>query len=208
MTTPFLITGCGRSGTGWAAALFTALGYPCGHEDQFSWNKAGPLAASEASWLAVPHLDALPPRTPVLRIMRDPYAVVQSATALGLLRHGAHVYDQYIEHHRPDIVQASDHLGRVIRWAALWDESMDDRLPLLRTRDYDDWRHVGSVEGAVWHATGEMPPRDQVGGALRLAGSRTNSKPEERWVTCPTIEQIMAHPDGALIAARASKYGY
>src|SRR3546814_7530220 len=49
MTAPFLITGCGRSGTAWAAALFTELGYPCGHEVQFAYDRTAPLTASERS---------------------------------------------------------------------------------------------------------------------------------------------------------------
>src|SRR3546814_6093748 len=54
-TSPFLITGCGRSGTGWAAALFTALGYPCGHETVFRYDGVGAFNQPDSSWLAVPY---------------------------------------------------------------------------------------------------------------------------------------------------------
>jgi hypothetical protein len=210
VTAPFLITGCGRSGTGWAAALFTALGYPCGHEKAFNPARSGPLTAPESSWLAVPHLDALPPHTPVLRIMRDPYAVVQSIVVRGFLRDGRDAFDVYVETHRPDITQGTrDHLGRAIRYAALWDEPMDDRTPLLRAGHFDESARIGSVVGAVWEVTREVEVLDGVRDALVLVGSQTNTTPyESRPVPAPTIEQIMAHPDGALIAARADKYGY
>lgn len=210
MTAPFLVTGCGRSGTGWAAALFTALGYPCGHEQVFgAYGQSSPLTVSESSWLAVPHLDALPPHTAVLRIMRDPYAVVRSIVARGFLRDGRDAFDVYVETHRPDITEGTrDHLGRAIRYVALWDEPIDEKVPLLRARDYDEWRHLGSVSGALWHVTGKEHSQEKVVNALARLGTKTNTTMDWESQPVPTIEQILAHPDGALIAARASKYGY
>lgn len=202
VTAPFLITGCGRSGTAWAATLFTALGYPCGHEVQFAYDRTGPLTAPESSWLAVPHLDALPPHTPVLRIMRDPYAVVQSAMAKGFLLDGRDAYDVYVETHRPDITQSRDHLGRVLRWVAMWDEPLEGSN-LLRV---DGNAHV--VTGAVRYATGAKIDRRAVGDARRLVGNRVNTDEADPGQVRLARERIDAHPDGALIAARADKYGY
>src|SRR3546814_4410525 len=51
MTAPFLITGCGRSRTAWAAALFTELGYPCGHEVQFAYDRTAPRSEEHTSEL-------------------------------------------------------------------------------------------------------------------------------------------------------------
>src|SRR3546814_9010148 len=47
MTRPFLITGLGRSGTGWAAAIMTAHGYPTGHEVVFGPNGPGRFRSEE-----------------------------------------------------------------------------------------------------------------------------------------------------------------
>lgn len=197
---PFLITGCGRSGTGWAAALFRALGHPCAHEKQFTWNKDGPLEVSESSWLAVPHMDSLPPDTPVLRIMRDPYRVVQSIIARGFLRHGDDPYDMYVEHHRPDITSASDHLGRAIRYTALWDEPLEGRN-ILRV---DGNAHV--ITGAARYATRSLVSRSEVGQVRRGIGSRVNTNLAP--MPAPSIRQIDAHPDAELLAARADRFGY
>lgn len=201
VTAPFLVTGCGRSGTGWAAALFTALGYPCGHEVQFSYDRTGPLTAPESSWLAVPHLDALPPRTPVLRIMRDPYAVVQSLMAKGFLLDGRDAYDVYVETHRPDITEGTrDHLGRVIRYVALWDE------PLYEV-DHHMLFAEDAATRAVEYATGDQPPGQVVRDVLALVGQKVNTHLDP-WQVRPARERIDAHPDGALIAARAKMFGY
>src|SRR3546814_20782302 len=95
--------------------------------------------------------------------MRDPYAVVRSVMAKGFLQDGHwDPYDLYVEEHRPDIVEPRDHLGRAIRYVALWDEPISERVPLLRARDYDEWRHLGSVWGALLHVTGKEPDRGKV----------------------------------------------
>lgn len=200
--TPFLVTGCGRSGTGWAAALFTTLGHPCKHEGQFAWNKAGPLEGGESSWLAVPHLDTLPQDTRILRIMRDPYEVVQSIMARGFLRHGADTFDGYVEHHRPDIFASRTHLGRAIRYVALWDEPLWGQNILWA----DGNTH--RITGAVRYATGARVSRTDVGDARRALGMGVNTTPLHLLLPAPTIEQINDHPDGALIATRAQRFGY
>jgi hypothetical protein len=199
--TPFLITGCGRSGTAWAASLFTALGYPCGHEEAFSRDRDGPLTESEASWLAVPYLDSLPEGTPVLRIMRDPYKVVQSIIAKGFLSRDDD-YDKFVARHRPDIVSPSTHLGRAVRYVALWDE------PLA---GYNVLRAEGSAHvttGAVRYATGDRVSRSDVGQVCRAVGVEVNATPIEERFAVPTREEIDADPDALLIRMRAERFGY
>lgn len=179
------------------------LGHPCVHEGQYRWNQAGPLEKSESSWLAVPHLDEVPPGAPVLRVLRDPYDVVHSAMSKGFLRHGADAYDMYVEHHRPDIMSAGDHLGRVIRWVALWDQPMDQiHHRRLHTGD------IRSVVEALRYATGAIATGKEVLDVLIEAGTRTNAVPPDEWTPGPTIDQIRNHPDGALIEARAERFGY
>ena len=202
MSLPFLITGCGRSGTLWAARLFTALGYPTGHEEAFSYERSGPLTAPEASWLAVPHLASLDPRTPLLRILRDPYAVVQSAVAKGFLADLSEPFAAYVAQHRPDIASPDDHLSRVIRWVVLWDEPLDSRgyWP-LRAED-----SARSITLAMVAAVGNAPPLATVGRAMADLGTTINTptEPRER----PSLDAIKAHGDAALLAKRASRFGY
>src|SRR3546814_4600428 len=74
-TSPFLITGAGRSGTGWAAALFTALGYPCGHETVFRYDGVGAFNQPDSSWLAVPYAGSEEHTSELQSLMRISSAV-------------------------------------------------------------------------------------------------------------------------------------
>lgn len=153
--------------------------------------------------MAVPHLDSLPVGTPVLRVLRNPYDVVHSAMAKGFLRHGADAYDMYVEHHRPDIANGRDQLGRVIRWVATWDEPLDHL-------DHADLYigSISSVAAAAHYATGEDASGGQILDALIEVGVRTNTVASGERMPAPTVDQIKNHPDGPLITARAQRFGY
>lgn len=74
-----LVTGTGRSGTAYTAALLSACGLKCGHEAVFNLRLhafEGELA--ESSWLAAPFVRDLGPETVVVHQLRNPHAVVQS----------------------------------------------------------------------------------------------------------------------------------
>lgn len=118
---PVLVTGCGRSGTGWAARM---LG--CHHEKQYTPTRHGPLIERESSWLAIPYLDELPDSAAVIRVIRNPYNVVASALRRNFLADPeANPYGRFAVEHCPRIGDADDHLGRVIRWVAFWDAPLD-----------------------------------------------------------------------------------
>lgn len=210
MTAPFLITGCGRSGTAWAAALFTALGYPCGHETAFNPGVLDGsfdpmfedgLAQSESSWLAVPYAHRLPQETPILRLMRNPYYVVQSAMVKGFLADLEDPFAAFVTRHRPDITFTPDHLGRVIRWVALWDETLYGVDHYLLQVETDN------VARAVEYATGDRLPDEVVQDALVLVGEHPNPGDGPR-LPQPSLDQIMNHPDAVLLAQRARRFGY
>lgn len=204
MTRPFLVTGCGRSGTTWAARALSQLGLPCLHEFQFSPVQHGPLARSESSWLAVPYLDELPTGTPVVRIMRDPYAVVRSAYARAFLSQpDANLYARFVARHRPDITRPGDHLARVIRWVALWDRPLDHHAThTLYTGD------VGSLARTLGVLSGETVSALAVLDVVERLGSRVNTNDPVVKLDVPSREAIDAHPDGSLIRARARQFGF
>ena len=63
--TRFLVTGCGRSGTGYISTTLTSLGCPCGHEvifrpeslhavTELHWP---PVLPGESSWLGAPFIE-------------------------------------------------------------------------------------------------------------------------------------------------------
>lgn len=208
MASDFLVTGCGRSGTGWAARLFTELGYPCTHEGQFNLTRSGPLRGGESSWLAIPRLDSLDPATPVLRIMRDPYEVVVSAVVRGFLRDVSEPYAAYAVQHCPEILHGPGRhsaVARVIRWVALWDQ------PLL-ARKVHGLRVEASVRDvrlAVKRVTGNAHLRDAaVSSALGRVGTAINSGDRPARVRPTERLYLNRQPDGALIRQRAERFGY
>lgn len=205
MDKPFLITGCGRSGTAWAARFFTEIGHPCGHEELYTPESAGPLSESESSWLAMPHLDDLPEGTVVLRMMRDPYQVVRSVIARGFLSDLGGPFEEYVTRHRPEITRPYSHLGRAIRWVALWDEPMDEGpYRIMRAGEPD----AVSVAETVHYTTGMHVPVEKVGQGLADVGRKVNATTYARCMRLPEVEHIAGHPDGHLLALRAQRFGY
>lgn len=201
----FLITGCGRSGTGWAARLFTGLGFPCSHEGQFNLATHGPLRGGESSWLAIPHLDSLDPSIRLLRIVRDPYEVVQSVMARGFLLNTVGPYEQYTLKHCPLIGYGNGHLSRAIRWVDFWDRPLDWRAH--ETLFCND--PATGLVNSVLHATGEEMSISKVLAVMDEIGTRTNTNvayPIGRHI--PTREEIDAHPEGARVRRRAERFGY
>lgn len=195
--TIFVISGCGRSGTGWAAALFTALGFPCGHEKSFNTERSY-LSGAESSWLAVPWLHALPRGVPVLRVMRDPHDVAASAWRRGFLNDPEDEYRRYVTEHRPDIIRVrDDHLGRVIRWVAAWDSPLEG-APLLRVDS-----SPSEVSAVVEYATAQRVPVEQASEALTQVGTVNSDDGPEL-----DRDTLTRHPNYHLIGERAERYGY
>lgn len=72
-----LITGIGRSGTGYMARVLSECGLPCGHERVFNLHTKDPddwgSRQAESSWLAVPWLGRLLTEDVlVYQLVRDP----------------------------------------------------------------------------------------------------------------------------------------
>jgi len=78
----YVVASTPRSGTGYIAQTLSRLGLRCGHEGCFRpdgqsyWQREG--AMGDASWLAVPFIDRLPPGTVVLHQTRDPVKAINS----------------------------------------------------------------------------------------------------------------------------------
>lgn len=204
---PFLVTGCGRSGTAWASHLFTAMGYPCGHEEMYSPWSSGPLVQSDSSWLAMPHLSDLPADTPIIHVVRDPFLVVQSIMVRGFLWRTNGPYEAYVAQHRPDITSATSHMGRAIRWVCKWDEPLED-VPARLLRVEDAETNLAPVVAAFHHAVGEQPADGELRLTLRKLGTRINSNPGSSRLVPPSREKILDHPDAALLVRRAERFGY
>jgi hypothetical protein len=118
--------------------------------------------------------------------------------ARGFLSNTSGSYESFVKYHRPDITRGSSHLGRAIRYAALWDE------PVLEKKHFDfriDKHNHNDILDmleylGLWN-----------GGELRLpgmVGTPINASfPKRTW-----IGEIINHPDGYLIEERHKRLGY
>lgn len=82
-----LVTGTGRCGTGYTAALLTASGIPCGHEEVYTASgiqNRHDLEA-DASWCAVPFLQDFEGR--IVHLVRHPMAVICSFLGIRFFTH-------------------------------------------------------------------------------------------------------------------------
>lgn len=78
----YIVASTPRSGTGYAAEVFSALGMACGHEKAISpgpkqYSRTGGIWG-DASWLAAPLLPDFPKTTLVLHQLRDPVKSLDS----------------------------------------------------------------------------------------------------------------------------------
>ena len=207
MSQPFLITGCGRSGTTWSARLFSRLGIQTWHERQFSPTSAGPLVISEASWLAMPYIDQLPSDTPILRVVRNPYDVVASVMQLDFQVGRPDIgneHDAFLVRHSSFITEPDDKLARAIRWVATWDYALGDIDHEMMFVDRVSAREVTAV---VRKMTGDasITERD-VRWAVQQVGTNVNHKRRTRPVV--THRDIDAHHEGWRVRRRAEFFGY
>jgi len=106
----FVVTGAGRSGTGYLSTLLTRIGIPCGHEHLFRpSNLLGkaqldwpPTIPGDASWLAAPFVEALPEGTVVLHQVREPVQVVRSFLRIRFFEEPS-PYREFVETVCPDL---------------------------------------------------------------------------------------------------------
>lgn len=167
---PFLITGVGRSGTGYMAQLMRDNGYACGHEGYYSVRGVPdhPLAEGESSWLSMPFL---PIDVPTVHVVRHPLRVLESRLDSGFLSDrgppGSH-WDDYAMRSVPGIAKSGDfgvRLGNIERfifeWAAGIERRTMGRIPKYRVEEADRWiDEVGLILVGHRDLTTELTPRN------------------------------------------------
>lgn len=72
-----IVTGTGRCGTGYVAAVLNEAGMACGHEWRFGPHGDEGGADMDSSWMAAPYLEQHPEARRVL-LWRDPTEVIES----------------------------------------------------------------------------------------------------------------------------------
>jgi hypothetical protein len=208
----FVVTGSGHSGTGWASEFFTQLGFPCGHEEWFNERLYRGMRTSDASWAAVPRL-AVIGDAPLILLLRDPLAVVQSFLRSGTYRspNTSCVMTRYTYDQLPSLKSTPDELGRCIVRTADWDMPAQSHHLLMTLRIEDmalnspDW--WDEVSAMVRFVTGETVSEDKAGQVLYDLGKNYNAHARDARVDL-SWEDILKHPLGYKLVERATQFGY
>lgn len=139
----FIVTGSPRSATQYMARLLTALRVPCSHEhalrpfaqviEVLRWWRDG---EGESSWMAWTLLPLLPDPVPVIHVVRDPWAVIDSLTNrnaicktdrmdTAVMRAIRDTISTYL----PDVFNWANWVDRAAALVLGWNRSIADRLP-------------------------------------------------------------------------------
>lgn len=215
---PFLVTGSGRCGTHYLAAVLNELGIATGHESVFAYDESHAGAwgtwRGDCSWPGAAYAHRLPAGCPVLHLVRDPLAMVRSRLGDNNLAETfpPRTVVGFVERHRPWIFDgATDDVGRVLLFVSRWNRAVEDlaggfpRLPFRRERVEDlsaDPEHLADV--VEFLAGAPVDPdtcRPVLAGVDRSTGSRGHRVALE-W------DDVRAHPNGAELLALAVDYGY
>lgn len=223
----FLITGCSRSGTQYAARLWSALGVPCGHESLFNIfslrpgdpapRLGDPSWVGDSSFLAVPFLETLPPGTVVLHQLRQPLDVIRSHVGIHFFSALGEGSPYLAENHRdflgvierccPEIFLERDECARCARYWVRWNQLAERAgkipgLDYLRYRVEDlDRRFLERVLARI----GIAVPRERIEAALRAVPHDENHRPRDESIALAQIRP------GALRDAfceLSRRYGY
>ena len=208
MVKRFLVTGCPRSGTGYAAALFRALGIRCGHEEVFGTEQvlAGEPVVwngfdGDSSWMAVP---ALPlDGVVVLHQVRHPLEVIRSIVGTRFLelvdrpnRPRPVVRNRFasvVWRHAKEVFEPETETERAAHFWRLWNERAEAHATFTyRLEDFD--------AGLLIHLCallGFDVPQDQAEAALRTTSRRVNTRARDETVSwesiAPFLGELPAH---------------
>ena len=223
----FLVTGCSRSGTQYAARLWSELGIACGHEKIFNIlslrpGDPGPRLdhpswVGDASFLAVPFLEALPAGTVVLHQLRHPLEVMRSHMGLGFFSEPPTVSPYLAENHLdflgvierncPEVFREPDECSRCavywIRWNRLAERA--ERIPGLdylryRLEDLD-----AELLERLLQRLGIELPRARIAAALAAVPPDENHRPRDESIE---LSRIRAPELRASLRELARRYGY
>jgi len=151
-----VVTGTGRSGTGFAAQWLTSAGVPCGHEQFFTITgydgalqrmRRYPEFVAESSWMAVPWLDRPQlAEAAVIHQVRHPKKVAESC-----MRHPPGTtppYLEYLEAHCPEVARYDDDLNKAVARWVYWNRRIEDAC---QDREHFFWKvETGEDELLAW----------------------------------------------------------
>ena len=144
----FVVTGSGKCGTHFLAAVLNRLGIATGHEavfaygfDRLGWGQL----AGDCSWPAAVRLAEVPPGTAVLHLVRDPLAVVNSRYGENKLgdSFSPAIVRNFVRRFLPEVFGAGDDLGRALRFVVGWNDLISQAhtnglVPIYRRERVED----------------------------------------------------------------------
>lgn len=120
-----VITGTGKSGTTYMAALLNASGIACGHQSVFSW--AGirwrPEYEADASWIAAPYLYSFD--GVVLHVVREPLACIRSLVGMDWFGNRSKKLDRGRRFLRSHFGVTGDDVRDAMRYYVEWNRSIE-----------------------------------------------------------------------------------
>ena len=150
-----IVTGTGRSGTGFAARYLTSIGIPCGHESLFTplgygqllyhLRQGKPGLVADSAWEAAPYLRLKELElVPVVQVVRHPRRVMESLVRVPPST--TPVYDEFCRVHFPALYGWANEVDRAAQRVV----SITERIETLRPGRYV-WRIEDGTDGLVQH---------------------------------------------------------
>jgi hypothetical protein len=155
----FVITGFGRSGTGYIADALRRTGVICGHE--WVYKPEGPDWKDrwgDASWMAAPHLEHFD--GPTIHLTRNPYKVAESLIGVKLFDrgHANQRFREYAYKHVPGLDQIDDPIEATVTFMDAWSTLLDTYTEFtiqLETLTAAQLADLVNLTGRPRHATPE-----------------------------------------------------
>lgn len=225
---PFIITGCGRSGTTFTWRLLNRLGVRTSHEEYFRpsvyatvspYNFIRWLHATstrgEVSGIAPPLLKHIaetcpnpPPEFTVYHQVRNPVAVIASLMGLENFhpRHNQSLLVKFNFRHLPAMDMADDPIVSCMKYWLHWNRLVPSSAMRFRAEDLlggiGAWGLVSGIAGSE-HSVITAESCEQ---AVTFLGDRVNSSPRDpsvSWRRLPEADGLRS-----AIADQAFEYGY
>lgn len=211
-TLSIVVTGTGRSGTGFAARWLSSIGLPSGHESFFDHRgleHALLMLASryhhyvgECSWEAAPFLSSAPLRDAfVVHQVRHPKKVAESC--LRVPPSWSPHYAEYMERHLPLMRDYESTLDKAIcRWI-YWNQMIEQAV---RSRVSHFWRIEDGTDGLLeWLDKQGLVEAEKINPVRMFSNTRHNHKHgPERIARLDDIHPSLVQP----LQDQMRRYGY
>ncbi|MEE9456763.1 MAG: hypothetical protein V3W11_06405 [bacterium] len=214
----FVVTGVGRSGTGYTAKLLTELGFPCSHEGIFfpagevsreKLLRGEPGPWGDASWMAPPAYGNLPDGVVVLHQVRNPVAVIRSHVGIQFFQK-PNAYTEFAIAFTSTLRWHDYAIVKCMKFWVEWNRLAETaaRMPRFRYHRYrlEDLCDTGKGTLAyVATLLDRAPTLADIERALAAVPRNYNSRERDRGVSWKTVPAL---PAKDAVLELALEYGY